>query len=84
MELLNGLLLITASMVWGQLCEHQWKGEFADQHVDGVPYLQAKEDVQPPPLEIRPPIVNGPSSNRIDIVFLGDRCTYRSLPVIPA
>ncbi|KAI1137621.1 IgA peptidase M64-domain-containing protein [Hypoxylon sp. FL0543] len=59
----------------GQLCEHQWKGKFADHDVDGVPYMQVVEDVPPPPLEIQPLIVNGPSSNRIDLIFFGDGYT---------
>ncbi|OTA96772.1 hypothetical protein M434DRAFT_389786 [Hypoxylon sp. CO27-5] len=58
-----------------QLCEHQWKGKFADHDVDGVPYLQIRQDVPPPPLEIQPLIVNGPSSNRIDLIFFGDGYT---------
>lgn len=84
MELLNGLLLIIVSIAWGQFCEHQWEGQFASHHVDDVPYLQEKEVVQPPPLEIRPLIMNGPSSNRVDIIFFGDGCTCRSLPVSSA
>lgn len=64
------------SVALGQFCEHQWEGKFADHEVDGVPYLQARQNVAPPPLEIRPLIVNGPSSNRVDLIFFGDGCTY--------
>lgn len=42
-------------------------GKFANHHVDGVPYLQVKQNDSPPPLDIQPLIVNGPSSNRVDI-----------------
>ncbi|KAK6956168.1 hypothetical protein Daesc_001441 [Daldinia eschscholtzii] len=63
------------SIALGQFCEHQWEGKFADHEVDGVPYLQARQDVAPPPLEIRPLIVNGPSSNRVDLIFFGDGYT---------
>lgn len=59
----------------GQLCEHQWKGKFADNSMDGISYLQVKDDVPPPPLEIQPLSVNGPSSNRIDLIFFGDGYT---------
>ena len=44
--------------------------------VDGVPYLQARQDAEPPPLEIRSLIVNGPSSNRVDLIFFSDGCMY--------
>jgi len=73
MELSKGLLLIIATASWvinGLLCEHQWDGEYADD----TPYLQEKQNVPPPPLDIRPLIVNGPSSNRVDIIFFGDGC----------
>ncbi|KAI1650986.1 IgA peptidase M64-domain-containing protein [Daldinia loculata] len=63
------------SVALGQFCEHQWEGKFADHEVDGVPYLQARQNVAPPPLEIRPLIVNGPSSNRVDLIFFGDGYT---------
>jgi hypothetical protein len=79
MQLLKALLLVvavTTRAVTGLLCEHQWEGEFADHHVDGVPYLQARQNDSPPPLDIQPLIVNGPSSNRVDIIFLGDGCMY--------
>ncbi|RYP92812.1 hypothetical protein DL770_001092 [Monosporascus sp. CRB-9-2] len=65
----------TARVALGQFCERQWEGKFADHEVDGVPYLRARQDVTPPPLEIRPLIVNGPSSNRIDLIFFGDGYT---------
>lgn len=73
MNILNGLLLLIAPGAWAQLCEHDW-GDVANHHIDGVPYLQAKDNIEPPYLEIRPVIVNGPSGNRIDIIFLGDGC----------
>lgn len=78
MQLLKALLLVvavTTRAVTGLLCEHQWEREFADHHVDGVPYLQARQNDSPPPLGIQPLIVNGPSSNRVDIIFLGDGYT---------
>lgn len=58
----------------GQFCEHQWDGDFADHEVDGVPYLQARQNTAPPPLDIQPLIINGPSDNRIDLIFFGDGC----------
>ncbi|KAI2606583.1 IgA peptidase M64-domain-containing protein [Hypoxylon sp. NC1633] len=64
-----------ARVALGQYCEHQWEGEFAYHEVDGVPYLQVRQNVPPPPLEIMPLIVNGPSSNRIDLIFFGDGYT---------
>ncbi|KAI1245984.1 hypothetical protein MGN70_012881 [Eutypa lata] len=66
---------VAARVALGQFCEHQWEGKFADHEVDGVPYLQVRQDVPPPPLEIRPLIVNGPSSNRVDLIFFGDGYT---------
>lgn len=63
-----------AHVALGQYCEHQWEGKFADREVDGVPYLRARQDTPPPPLDIQPLIVNGPSSNRIDLIFFGDGC----------
>ncbi|KAI1378590.1 IgA peptidase M64-domain-containing protein [Hypoxylon crocopeplum] len=65
----------TTGIALGQFCEHQWEGKFADHEVDGVPYLQARQNVPPPPLEIQPLIVNGPSSNRVDLIFFGDGYT---------
>ncbi|KAH7303201.1 IgA peptidase M64-domain-containing protein [Stachybotrys elegans] len=69
------VILAVASFANGQFCEHQWEGKFADHKVDGVPYLQAVDNVAPPPLEIRPLIVTGPSDNRVDLIFLGDGYT---------
>lgn len=68
------LALGSASFVAGQFCEHQWEGEFADHDVDGVPYMRVMETAAAPELEIRPLIVNGPSSNRVDLIFFGDGC----------
>lgn len=34
----------------------------------------------PPPLEVLPLIVNGPVSNRVDLVFFSDGCEYQKLP----
>ncbi|KAI1080162.1 IgA peptidase M64-domain-containing protein [Whalleya microplaca] len=67
--------LAVAATAYAQFCEHQWEGKFADHEVDGVPYLQARQDVPPPPLDIQPLIVNGPSSNRIDLIFFSDGYT---------
>ncbi|KAL7621647.1 hypothetical protein AAE478_008974 [Parahypoxylon ruwenzoriense] len=77
MNILKNFLVraAVAHVAFGQFCEHQWEGKFADHEVDGVPYLQARQNVPPPPLEIRPLIVNGPSSNRIDLIFFGDGYT---------
>ncbi|KAI9147210.1 Hybrid signal transduction histidine kinase K [Paramyrothecium foliicola] len=72
---LGFFLLVIVRLAFGQFCEHQWEGKFADEKIDGIPYLQAKADVAPPPLEIRPLIVTGPSSNRVDLIFLGDGYT---------
>lgn len=62
--------------VVGQFCEHQWEGDFADHDVDGVPYLRVMESAAAPELEIRPLIVNGPSENRVDLIFFGDGCRF--------
>jgi hypothetical protein len=59
-----------------QFCEHQWDGPFAEHEVDGVPYLKVRQNVEPPPLEIQPLIINGPSDNRIDLIFFGDGCAW--------
>ncbi|KAI2470700.1 IgA peptidase M64-domain-containing protein [Annulohypoxylon bovei var. microspora] len=78
MNLLNKFLVtaVAIRVAFGQFCEHQWEGKWADHEVDGIPYLQARDDVPPPPyLEIRPLIVNGPSNNRIDLIFFGDGYT---------
>ncbi|CAJ2502536.1 Uu.00g099300.m01.CDS01 [Anthostomella pinea] len=69
------ILAASTGVALGQFCEHQWEGSFADHKVNGVPYLQARQDVPAPPLEIQPLIVNGPSSNRIDLIFFGDGYT---------
>lgn len=71
-----------ARVALGQFCEHQWEGKFANHEVDGVPYLQVRKHVAPPPLEIKPLIVNGPSSNRIDLIFFGDGCTCANVTVV--
>ncbi|KAH7320682.1 IgA peptidase M64-domain-containing protein [Stachybotrys elegans] len=68
-------LAAASQIVAAQYCEHQWEGDFADHDVDGVPYLQAEERIAAPPLEIRPLIVTGPSSNRVDLIFFGDGYT---------
>ena len=67
----------TAGIAAAQFCEHQWEGEFAaDPAAGGAQYLQDRQEgVAPPPLEIRPLIVNGPSENRVDLIFFGDGCT---------
>lgn len=76
---LKTLLAVTWGLtsVVGQFCEHQWEGDFADHDVDGVPYLRVMEAAAAPELEIRPLIVNGPSSNRVDLIFFGDGCMSR-------
>jgi hypothetical protein len=68
------LAAICGHVAMAQKCEHQWEGEFADHEIDGVPYLHVRQDVPPPSMEIQPLIVNGPSSNRVDFLFLGDGC----------
>lgn len=73
MKILNGLLLLIAPSAWARLCEHDWE-DVANHHVDGAPYLQAKDNTELPSLEIRPLIVNGPPGNRVDIIFFGDGC----------
>lgn len=72
----SSLVLIGSSLIAAsaQLCEHQWDGPFADHEVEGVPYLRARQDTAPPPLDIQPLIINGPSENRIDLIFFGDGC----------
>ena len=79
MDLLKTLVVLAsiARAASEQLCEHQWKGKFADHDVDGVPYLQARQNVEPPPLDIQPLIINGPSENRVDLIFFGDGCMWR-------
>lgn len=74
---LSSLLVLLSGVgsALGQYCEHEWEGEFADREVDGVPFLQALESAAPPPLDIQPLIVTGPSENRVDLIFFGDGCT---------
>lgn len=78
MNSLKSLLVgaATIRIVLGQFCEHQWSGKFAAHDVDGVPYLRARQNTPAPPLEIQPLIVSGPTSNRVNFLFLGDGCTY--------
>ncbi|KAI0105667.1 IgA peptidase M64-domain-containing protein [Nemania sp. FL0031] len=66
------LLATAATVVLAQFCEHQWEGKFAAPKAGEV---RVRQDVAPPPLEIRPLIVTGPSSNRIDLIFFGDGYT---------
>ena len=70
----TSLIALTASagVAVGQQCEHQWTGAFSAEEIDAV--LYARQDVEPPPLEIRPLIVGGDSSNRVDLIFFGDGC----------
>ncbi|KAI1452323.1 IgA peptidase M64-domain-containing protein [Annulohypoxylon moriforme] len=77
MNLLKTLLvtLATISAAYGQFCEHQWEGKWADHEVDGVPYLQVRDYIEPPDLEIRPLIENGPSGNRVNLIFFSDGYT---------
>lgn len=70
------VLAAATSVAVGQMCEHQWDGPFAEQEVDGVPYLRARQNTEPPPLDIQPLIINGPSDNRVDLIFFGDGCKY--------
>lgn len=78
---LNNLLVLLSGVgaALGQFCEHEWDGQFADHDVDGVSFLQVAASAAPPPLEIKPLIVTGPSSNRIDLIFFGDGCTFQTL-----
>lgn len=69
-------LASSATVALGQFCEHEWEGDFADYDVDGVPHLLAAAKAAPPPLDIQPLIVTGPSSNRVDLIFFGDGCTF--------
>ncbi|KAI0165235.1 IgA peptidase M64-domain-containing protein [Hypoxylon sp. FL1284] len=78
MSTLKSLLLVAAAAagaVRAQRCEHQWSGPFAAHDVEGVPYLQARQDVPAPPLDIQPLIVSGPAENRVNFLFLGDGYT---------
>ncbi|KAI1088365.1 IgA peptidase M64-domain-containing protein [Rostrohypoxylon terebratum] len=77
MNLFRAMLftVVAIPLAFSQFCEHQWEGKWAHQKVDGLPYLQVKDDVDPPDLDIRPLIVNGPSRNRIDLIFFSDGYT---------
>lgn len=72
---MKGLLLLGAatSVAVAQFCEHQWEGSFAR----NASKRRVRPDVAPPPLDIQPLIINGPSSNRIDLIFFGDGCMSR-------
>ncbi|KAI1212081.1 IgA peptidase M64-domain-containing protein [Annulohypoxylon truncatum] len=74
MDLLKALLVTAVAIpaAYGQFCEHQWQGKWAKREVNAV---QARDSIDPPDLEIRPLIVNGPSRNRVDFIFLGDGYT---------
>ncbi|KAI1427316.1 IgA peptidase M64-domain-containing protein [Xylaria sp. FL1777] len=65
-------LATAANLALAQFCEHQWEGRFARR---GTGDVKARQDVAPPPLEIQPLIINGPSENRIDLIFFGDGYT---------
>lgn len=65
-------LSATVGVAISQKCEHQWSGAFSEEEINGV--LQARQGAEPPPLEIRPLIVSGDSSNRVDLIFFGDGC----------
>ncbi|KAI1349978.1 IgA peptidase M64-domain-containing protein [Xylaria sp. FL0043] len=66
------LLATVANVALAQFCEHQWEGRFARRRTSDV---KTRQDVPPPPLEIQPLIINGPSENRIDLIFFGDGYT---------
>ncbi len=57
-------------------CVHQF-------HEEDIPYWYPDQEtfeysgVEPPPLEIEPLIISGPSSNRVDLVFFSDGCEPR-------
>ncbi len=61
------------SSVTGQSskCVHQF-------HEEDIPHWYPDQEtlsgVEPPPLEIEPLIISGPSSNRVDLVFFSDGC----------
>lgn len=67
-------LTATAGVAVSQKCEHQWSGSFSEEEINNV--LKTRQNVEPPPLEIRPLIVNGDSSNRVDLIFFGDGCMW--------
>lgn len=83
MNVFKALLVtaVTIPVALAQFCEHQWDGEWADRKVDGLPYLQVRDSIDPPELDIRPLIVNGPSRNRIDLIFFSDGCTCAVLTI---
>ncbi|PVH96635.1 hypothetical protein DM02DRAFT_617107 [Periconia macrospinosa] len=64
-----------APFALGQFCEHQWEGAFSADNADNIRKLQERQNTAAPDLEILPLIVNGPSSNRVDFIFLGDGYT---------
>lgn len=65
-------LTATAGVAVSQKCEHQWTGAFSEEEIDVV--IRARQNTEPPPLEIRPLIVSGDSANRVDLIFFGDGC----------
>lgn len=74
----RSLLVITA-IAWpalGQFCEHQWEGQFAERGIDA----QEASSAEAPDLDIRPLIISGPSSNRVDLIFFGDGCNSAPYP----
>lgn len=71
------LLAAAAAIARAQFCEHQWQGQFAKRE-DQPPHLEIQKrqtTTPPPPLEIKPLIVSGPSENRVDLIFFGDGYT---------
>ncbi|KAI0204293.1 IgA peptidase M64-domain-containing protein [Astrocystis sublimbata] len=66
-------LTALASLARAQFCEHQWEGDFAKRSRDDTAHM--RRAVAPPPLDIQPLIVTGPSQNRIDFIFFGDGYT---------
>lgn len=65
------LFIAAAGLASAQFCEHQWEGRFAaPKHGE----VRVRQEVDPPPLDIQPLIINGPSENRIDLIFFGDGC----------
>lgn len=71
------LVAAAAAIARAQFCEHQWQGQFAKRE-DQPPHLEIQKrqtTTPPPPLEIKPLIVSGPSENRVDLIFFGDGYT---------
>ncbi|KAI1358696.1 IgA peptidase M64-domain-containing protein [Xylaria arbuscula] len=66
------LTVVAAGLAAAQFCEHQWEGRFAALKAGEV---RVRQKVDPPPLDIQPLILNGPSENRIDLIFFGDGYT---------